>query len=255
MDLDLLISTRAAMDKIHAFILDLFLNTIIMPVREFHNTVTQQEQLARIKRVTARTTMESTAAKVIAKIQAEEPADRPLLQGLIRKETNNEVSHMKQQLQSALDSIATNSKKLKTLTEQQAKTAKLSQRGTTEGAPTQLSTTGSKNMYGGNRIWSRNPTAQVRNSTVAAEYSSTTQPYRAPHYNNHYSPTSHTPQAQNYNAWHAETTVVRNTSTAPPPPSIQRSTPTTAVGNASAAERRKKNKRRALNKSNGRNNN
>ena len=245
-DLNLLISTTTGRKKIQAMLLDLFCNAIKKPLTEFHNTVTQQEELSRIKQVTTMTAMESTAAKVIAKIQAEEPANQPVLKGLIRQETAREVSSMKRQLQAALDSIAMNTKKLKTLTEQNNK-MKQPQRNNTGGSHI---TTGSKNMMGGNIVWSRTLTShQARSSTAAAEYSSTTQPNKA----QPQSRTMYNPRAQTYTTAQAGSIV--NMSTNPSQQNDLRNTHTSAVDNVTAAKRRKRNNSRSRNKSNGRNNN
>ena len=241
-DLDNLLSANTGRKKIQSMLLDLYINAIKKPLTEFHHTVIQQEELSRIKKVTTTTAMESTAAKVIAKIQSEVPASQPVLKGLIRKETSREVSSMKRQLQAALDSIAINSKKLKTLTDQ----SKQSQRNNTGGTH---KTMGSKNMIGGNLVWSRTPAPhQARNSTVAAEYSLTTQPRRAqPH-----SGTPYNPREQIQTT--AQTGSITNAPTNPQQPD-QRNTRTAAVDNVTAAKRRKRNNSRSRNKSNGRNNN
>jgi hypothetical protein len=225
-------------------LLDLFSNAIKKPLIEFHNTVTQQEELARIKQVTTMTAMESTAAKVVAKIQAEEPASQPVLKGLIRQETAKEVSTMKRKLQAALDTIATNTKKLKTLTEQNNK-MKQSQRNNTGGTHIAM---GSKNIIGGNLVWSRTPTShQAESSTVAAEYSSTTQQNRA----QPQSRTLYNPRTQTY----TQAGSLVNMSTNPLQQNNLRDTHTSVVDNATAAKRRKKNKSRSRNKLNGRDNN
>ena len=85
---------------------DLYLNTIKIPIDEFHSTIVQREELIRIKRVTASALKLSITAKVVSKIQAERPANRPVLSGLIQEVAEKKTSTMQSQLKSALDQLS-----------------------------------------------------------------------------------------------------------------------------------------------------
>jgi hypothetical protein len=122
--------------------LDLLLsNTIILPIQAFHRSVTQREELLRIKSVTTTSNLETSAKKITDVIMKEMPAERPVLQGLIREETEKSTSDLKRKLQSALDQLERNKKTLKLLTAQQQAHSH------TEERP--------KNIKGSTMMWSR----------------------------------------------------------------------------------------------------
>ena len=216
-------------------LLNPYTNTIKLPVEKFHTTVTLREELIRIKQVTTITPMSSLALKVAAKIHNELPTERPTLAGLIREETDKKVSDLKRQLQSAMDQIETNSKRLKSLQK--------SQRSSSTGnniPSSQLRQP--KNKEGGNRIWSR-ANHTVQSSLAVADDSSTI----------------HQPQA-------GPPTLLRQTDTRKANPHntlkthqhqrnhSERNTPV-VNDNAEAANRRRRNAQRLINKLNGKINN
>ena len=99
------IEKEAAQRKLLKMLQDVYINTIKLPIDEFHSAIIQREELIRIKRVTSSSLKSSVTAKVALKIQAERPADRPVLSGLIREETEKKTSVLQNQLKSALDQL------------------------------------------------------------------------------------------------------------------------------------------------------
>lgn len=138
----------------------LYLNTIKLPIDEYHTTLFKQGERLRIKRVTSSSLKSSLTAKVASKIQAERPADRPTLSGLIREETNRNTSELWSQLKSATDT-------LRFVKQKQMDMIKEFHLKQTQQTPKQTPSTTKK--QGGsnkkNRVWSRSNTG----STVAAE--------------------------------------------------------------------------------------
>jgi hypothetical protein len=94
---------------------DLITNTIIHPVATYNLTITHQEELLRIKRVTTSSTLTLAAGKVAAKLQTEKPTERPVLSGLIQEETTRSTAGLSRRVQSAFDQINQNKKQLKML--------------------------------------------------------------------------------------------------------------------------------------------
>lgn len=91
--------------KLTSMLHTLYVNTIKLPIDKYHLTLTQREELVRIRRVTSSSLNSSLTAKVASKIQAERPADRPVLAGLIREETEKNTSLLRNQLKSATDKL------------------------------------------------------------------------------------------------------------------------------------------------------
>ena len=227
------ITASAERTRVHTMLLQLYINAIKLPVEKFHATVTLREELQRIKQVTTITPMNSLASKVAAKIHKELPPERPTLVGLIQEETEKKVNVLKRQLQSALDQIETNSKRLKSLQK--------SQRSLPMGNTTPISQQQSpKNDTGGNWVWSRATHHTVQSSPAVADDSLTTH------------------QAQDRPQIHLQHSNRRNTH---PRSTLQinnhqqehhseRNTPV-VNNNAEAARRRKRNAQRLKNKLNG----
>ena len=149
-----LIATNNHQKVVHMLDL-LYTNTITLPLHEFHKTVTQREELTRIKSVTATSNLETSAKKITEIIINEMPAERPVLTGLIREETERSTSGLKRKLQSALDQLEQNKKTLKLLTAHRQ-----TQYNTEEKT---------KNANGSTMSWSRShPVATDGRSQVAA---------------------------------------------------------------------------------------
>jgi hypothetical protein len=214
LDLDS-INEHSSRTKLLKMIIDVYINTIKLPIIEFHRVVTQRDELVRIKRVTTTSILESTAAKVAAVLHAERPAERPVLSGLIREETEKSTLILKRKLQSAMDQLDQNKKQLKLLS------SKISSRRTPEHPHTLIS----KNTQGSNMTWSRAILSNEGDSPVAAATLPTTQ---------------HSPPMQ------PTITPLPMQPTSRPEP---RQALQAAADNASAARRRRRNKQRLLRKS------
>lgn len=100
LDLTSITLDMARQVQLRKMIHELFVNTIKRPIAEFHNTIIRQEEVFRIKRITAVTTKSCLTSKVAAKISAERPAERPVLAGLIREETEKTTAALVQKLKS-----------------------------------------------------------------------------------------------------------------------------------------------------------
>jgi len=92
-------------NKLWKMIHKLYVNTIKLPLQEFHSVVFKREELQRIRQITTPALQSCLSAKVAATIQAERPADRPVLQGLIREETEKATAVLRQQLKSTTDTL------------------------------------------------------------------------------------------------------------------------------------------------------
>ena len=229
-DLDKITAT-ADRTKILTMLATLYTNAIKLPVEKFHTTVTLREELIRIKQVTTIKPISSLATKVAAKIHNELPTERPTLVGLIHNETDKKVSDLKRQLQSAMDQIETNSKRLKSLQK--------SQRSSPTGNNLPVSRQRQpKNKEGGNWIWSRaNNTSQ--SSPAVADDSLTTNQLQT------------VPQTQNTREANPRNMLQKHQHQGN---HSERSTPV-VNNNAEAARRRRRNTQRSKNKLNGKNSN
>ena len=152
------ITTTAERRHIINMITTLYQEVITLPLVEFHKTITQREELLRIKNVTSPSLLHATATKVAETLLKERPAERPVLAGLIREETEKSTSGLKRQLKSALDQLEITKQTLQTL-----KHAEVNP----------------KNKRGSNMTWSRSPPVEDGDSSVAAGLSPTFQPFNA----------------------------------------------------------------------------
>lgn len=150
------ITTATNKHVLNTRIIELYTNTVLLPIQKFCSTVTAREERFRIRSITTPSLQNSLSAKVAAKIQAERPADRATLRGLIHEEQEKSTTLIRQQLQSALH-------RLDRFEKQQEDKKKLNQR------PSTL-----KNSRGGN---TNNNKDAKRNetSTVVAESSTSNQ--------------------------------------------------------------------------------
>jgi hypothetical protein len=164
------LNMRVKTGTVQLMLKTLFLNSIKKAIVEFNACIIQREETNRIKSITTRIPMESLAAKVTEKILTERAAERPILSGLIHDETEKAVGDMKRKLQSALDQIESNKKRLMEL----QSASGLNPHGSTSSSSKrkQPQKRQAKNNNGGNLIWSR---TQNTSSTAAAANSSTTQ--------------------------------------------------------------------------------
>jgi hypothetical protein len=236
MDIDA-ITNKYDHQKIVHMLETLYQNTITLPIQTFHNTVTQREELLRIKSVITTSTLETSAKKVTEVIMHELPAERPVLAGLIREETERNTSGLKRKLQSALDQLERTKKTLKVLT------TKRHAQSTTEEFP--------KNSRSSNMSWSRSlPVEPDGHSIVAAATLPTIQPLPA-HPREHQSTVLPTNARPPHPSQQQHSTLQQ--SSRPHRPTPRRRTPhdnafRMAVNNAAAARRRKLNKRRSQTK-------
>ena len=164
------LNMRVKTGTVQLMLKTLFLNSIKKAIVEFNACIIQREETNRIKSITTRIPMESLAAKVTEKILTERAAERPILSGLIHDETEKAVGNMKRKLQSALDQIESNKKRLMEL----QSASGLNPHGSTSSSSKrkQPQKRQAKNNSGGNLTWSR---TQETSSTAAAANSSTTQ--------------------------------------------------------------------------------
>lgn len=170
------VEMEANRQKLMDMLQHLCVNTIQLPIDKFHSTITQRDELLRIKRVTTSVLKSSLTAKVAAKIQAERPADRPVLSGLIREETEKNTSLLWSQLKSATDKLARVQQQQKVMFQE----FQLKRLADNPKQKTKIS----KNNRGSNtdRVWTR--TADTGSTVAAATsrpYPNSTTPSRPQH--------------------------------------------------------------------------
>ena len=150
------ITTATNKHVLNTRIIQLYTNTVLLPIQKFCSTVTAREELLRIRSITTPSLQNSLSAKVAAKIQTERPADRATLRGLIHEEQEKSTTLIRQQLQSALH-------RLERFEKQQEDKNNLKQRPST-----------SKKSRGGNTNNTRDAKKNER-SIVVAESSTSNQ--------------------------------------------------------------------------------
>jgi hypothetical protein len=147
------ITTATNKHVLNTRIIELYTNTVLLPIQKFCSTVTAREERFRIRSITSSSLQNSLSAKVAAKIQAERPADRATLRGLIHEEQEKSTALIRQQLQSALH-------RLDRFEKQQEDKKKLNQRPSI-----------SKNSRGGNT--NNNKDARRNETSIVVAESST----------------------------------------------------------------------------------
>jgi hypothetical protein len=235
LELDLAsITNDANQAKLIPMIQQLLLNTIKLPITEYHSSLVRRDELIRIRRITTSSLKSSLTSKVASKIQAERPADRPVLAGLIREESEKNTLDLRRQLKSATD-------QLEHVRQQQSSI--LNQLNLKRAPDTHRQHSNNSKKRGGsnkkhkNNTWSRS--VDNDDSTVAAETLPTTQNSTVP-----------PPQSQQNNRQQQQWGRPR-----PHPSQLSAGDSHTAADNATAAARRSKNKKRTQHASNYRRNN